>query len=112
MSKKVKRRKKRGVDSFVDIDYWDKLSKEDRKWLRKFVGNHYYANRTPDLTPEEIKANDSRKNSFRADYWHKGDRVPSGPKLVERLPSPREAIDELIEMKKLDESLDGYSDEQ
>lgn len=53
------------VAGLVDIDYWDKLTDADRKWLQKFSAEYYadHFTRTPIHTDPEHQAECSRRYS-------------------------------------------------
>jgi hypothetical protein len=53
------------VAGLVDIDYWDKLTDADRKWLQKFSAEYYadHFTRTPIHTSQEHQDECSRRYS-------------------------------------------------
>lgn len=105
MSKRKKQARKKPADDFIDIDYWDQLSEDEKVWLKGFIRDHYFGIKNATLTVEENRSNYRRNNYIKRDLWNYHRRAH---KLrLNNLASPAEAMENLIDLKKLDESIKG-----
>jgi hypothetical protein len=58
---------------FIDVNYWGKLSAEEKHWLSRFLGSYY---RGRDWM--EGAENEAARNAYRRDIFNRLDRVPFG----------------------------------
>lgn len=64
---------------FRDIDYWNKLSDEEKKWLNKFVDEHdknYFTSAPVHDTPELKRKCYQNDDARRRDIWNNFRRLP------------------------------------
>lgn len=72
MSKKRKQAgSRKAAKEFMDIDYWNKLSEEDKEYLTKFLDEYYLNYDHEDGVLPDDK--ESRKKQYRADNERRRD---------------------------------------
>jgi hypothetical protein len=87
---------------FCDMDYWSKLSKDEKKWLRQFEWEYYYATGLQNDSALHKKLKQKRdiygrRNATARTVNHA--LTATGSLSEASLPSPEDAIIEAIDRK-------------
>lgn len=97
----TRRGTRKGSRFFKDIDYWNKLSKEEVAWLQKFVAEEY-DNNIGKVLPFNKKKSD-RKVIYNRDYARRVDLTLHHRELaiddMVEMRNPENALIELIDLK-------------